>query len=49
VRASAIERIDEGVIELLLQVGNECCPSSGDHHRAYVLEEGHLIELRPGS
>jgi hypothetical protein len=49
VRASAIERINEGVIELLLQVGDECCPSSGDYHRAYVLEEGHLIELRPGS
>jgi hypothetical protein len=37
------------VIELLLQVGDECCPSSGDYHRAYVLEEGYLIELRPGS
>jgi hypothetical protein len=48
VRASAIQKIEEGVIELLLQVRDACCPSSGDH-RAYVLEEGHLIELRPGS
>jgi hypothetical protein len=49
---SAIEAIDEGAIELLLQVrqqgDQECCPS-GRHRRAYVLEEGDLVELTPGS
>jgi hypothetical protein len=51
-RVSAIEAIDEGAIELLLQVrqqgDQECCPS-GRHRRAYVLEDGALVELTPGS
>jgi hypothetical protein len=52
VRASGIESIDDGVIELLLQVhqqgDQECCPS-GRHRQAYVLQDGDLVELRPDS
>jgi hypothetical protein len=52
VLASDIERIDDGTIELLLQMrqqgDQECCPS-GRHRRAYVLEDGALVELRPDS
>jgi len=51
-RVSGIERIDEGVIEVVLQVrqqgDQECCPS-GRHRQAYVLQDGNLVELRPGS
>ena len=51
-QVSAIEAIDEGAIQLLLQVrqegDQECCPS-GRHRRAYVLEDGDLVELTPGS
>jgi hypothetical protein len=52
VLASDIERIDDGTIELLLQMrqqgDQECCPS-GRHRRAYVLEDGALVERRPDS
>ncbi|HSA79209.1 MAG TPA: hypothetical protein VLE23_00220 [Geminicoccaceae bacterium] len=45
-----IERIDDGTIEILLQMhqrgDQECCPS-GRHRRAYVLQDGALVELRP--
>jgi hypothetical protein len=51
-RATGIERIDEGAIEVLLQVhqqgDQECCPS-GRHRQIYVLQDGSLLELRPGS
>ena len=44
-RATGVERIDEGVIEVLLQVhqqgDQECCPS-GRHRQAYVLQDGNL-------
>lgn len=49
--ASDIERIAEGTIELLLQMrqqGDQEFPS-GRHRRAYVLEDGTLVELRPDS
>lgn len=49
---SDIERIDDGTIEILLQMrqqgDQECCPS-GRHRRAYMLQDGALIELRPDS
>jgi len=52
VLASDIERIDDGTIEILLQMrqqgDQECCPS-GRHRRAYVLQDGALVELRPDS
>ena len=52
VLTSDIERIHDGTIELLLQMrqqgDQECCPS-GSHRRAYVLEDGALVEIRPDS
>ena len=47
-----IERIDDGTIEILLEMrqqgDQECCPS-GRHRRTYVLQDGALVELRPDS
>jgi hypothetical protein len=52
VLTSDIERINDGTIELVLQMrqqgDQECCPS-GRHRRAYALQRGALIELRPDS
>lgn len=50
--ASGIERIEDGTIELLLEVRQEgdpeCCPS-GRQRQAYVLKDNGLVELEPGS
>jgi hypothetical protein len=50
--ASGIERIQDGAIELLLEVRQqgdlECCPS-GRRRQSYVLEDGHLVVRRPES
>ena len=50
--ARDIERIEEGTIELMLQMrqqgDQECCPS-GRHRRAFMLEGGNLVERQPDS
>jgi hypothetical protein len=50
--ASNIERIQDGAIELLLEVRQpgdlECCPS-GRRREAYVLQDGDLVPRRPES
>jgi hypothetical protein len=50
--ASGIERIQDGTIELLLEVRQqgdlECCPS-GRRREAYVLQDGNLVVRRPES
>jgi hypothetical protein len=50
--ASNIERIQDGAIELLLEVHQpgdlDCCPS-GRRREAYVLQDGHLVVRRPES
>ncbi len=50
--ASSIERIEDGAIELLLEVRQqgdlECCPS-GRQREAYVLQDGNLVARRPES
>jgi hypothetical protein len=52
VLASSIERIQDGAIELLLEVRQqgdlECCPS-GRRREAYVLQDGNLVARRPES
>ncbi len=50
--ASSIERIQDGTIELLLEVRQQgdldCCPS-GRRREAYVLQDGNLVARRPES
>jgi hypothetical protein len=50
--ASSIERIEDGAIEVLLEVRQqgdlECCPS-GRRREAYVLQDGNLVARRPES
>ena len=50
--ASGIERIQDGAIELLLEVRQqgdlECCPS-GRQRQAYILQDGNLVARRPAS
>ncbi len=52
VLASGIERIEDGAIELMLEVRQqgdlECCPS-GRRREAYVLQGGALVARRPES